>query len=247
MSHAPQPDREAVSPMPLRDTRPRNVRIATAATLVVACLAITGFVQSLRDTALSRLPSPAAPTSTGIGTSLRAAPARPTGESHWLVFFGIGGALVLIGCGIAYVTSDPLADRAHAARAWADTARARRADVRSRLVDSVEEIDTLDANIAVTVVNATRDIWVAAGWSEVDVLERMRANPAFTGTWAAAAVGIEPGAKRPVAVGEALGTGAADSMPADPRPAPLSQPPTERRILLTAPDGTRRNGARAAR
>jgi hypothetical protein len=241
MSNPDPTTRPPEAPTPLRDWRPRSARLATAATLVVACLAITALVQSLRDTAVSRLNSQSsAPQSTGVGTAVRGAPRTTGGDSHWLVFFGIGGALMLIGCGIAYVTADPLADRAYAACAWADAARRRRSDLRTRVVASVEAVDTLDAKIAVIVVNASRDIWVAAGWSEADILERMRANPAFTGTWGPSGRPVEPARVTPAEVGEALGVHlpAASELP----PGDDERAASRRLVPLAAHDIPRTNG-----
>ena len=204
-----------MTPEPLRDHRSQRTRLITAAVLTIACLTLTGFVQSLRDTAINRLPSGPVTTSTGVGASLSAAkPAAP--KSHFPAFFGISGSLVLIGLIFSYVTTDPVVGRARAARTLADVTRKRRDALRAEAVSSARAIRGLEAQIAVTVVNATRDVWVAEGWGEVDILERMRANPAIAGTWT-----DTPAAARPVPplVGEAHGLNAPvapDAPPARP-------------------------------
>lgn len=192
-----------IAPQPLRDHRSRRTRLITAAALTLACLTLTGFVQSLRDAAVNRLPTASATAGArGVGAALRPQAPTRSHQSRWLTFFGISSSLVVIGLVFSYVTTDPLPGRARAARLIADSARQRRDAVRREGVASATAVRSLEAQIALNVVNATRDMWVAEGWGEVDVLERMRANPAITGTWIDRRAPERPA---PPAVGESLG------------------------------------------
>ena len=193
------------APQALRDHRPRATRIATAAVLLATMLALVGFVQSLRDEAIERLERqdvPAQPT--GIGAGLAPQPEEQQRGSTWLVFFGISGALIVVGCGITYVTADPLGRRALEARRAADAARGALDAARVRLADERREAMRLEKKIAETVVNASREIWVAEGWSRCDILARVAAHPELFGAWSEPADALYPTAEPPPP-GEALG------------------------------------------
>lgn len=195
----------ATAPVLFHDTRPARSRTAIAIALLSAVLILMGCVQSLRERAIDRLKQvdSAQTSASGLGASLTGSSTpKPAGSPPWTLFFGISGALVLIGCGLAYSSATPLQDRRRVLAAAKSDGDTHVSAGRSRVAELDAQSVRRHATIAETIANATRDQWTARGYAEADVLRRLAAHPEIFGAYSAPKTPLLGRAQTPI--GDAL-------------------------------------------